>query len=164
MKDIRERIANCMRRDRDNLNREYKRSNFIAHVALQKKIDAALTRKLSKIEDIPAIEFPEILPVSGKRDEIAAAIQNNQVVIIYGDTGSGKTTQIPKICLSIGRGIDGLIGHTQPRRIAARTIASRISDELNSELGQAVGYKVRHTDKTAANTYIKIMTDGILLA
>ena len=153
-----------MRRDRDNLNREYKRSNFIAHVALQKKIDAALTRKLSKIEDIPAIEFPEILPVSGKRDEIAAAIQNNQVVIIYGDTGSGKTTQIPKICLSIGRGIDGLIGHTQPRRIAARTIASRIADELKSELGQAVGYKVRHTDITAANTYIKIMTDGILLA
>ena len=93
MKDIRKRIANCMRRDRDNLNREYKRSNFIAHVALQKKIDAALTRKLSKIEDIPAIEFPEILPVSGKRDEIAAAIQNNQVVIIcsYFYTGCIST-------------------------------------------------------------------------
>ncbi|MEE9160755.1 MAG: DEAD/DEAH box helicase, partial [Gammaproteobacteria bacterium] len=153
-----------MRRDRDNLNREYKRSKVTGQGSLQKKIEAALVRKVVKMENIPVIEFPEILPVSDKRDEIAAAIQNNQVVIICGETGSGKTTQIPKICLSIGRGIDGLIGHTQPRRIAARTIASRIADELKTEPGQAVGYKIRHTDKTAANTYIKIMTDGILLA
>ncbi|MEE9574858.1 MAG: ATP-dependent RNA helicase HrpA, partial [Gammaproteobacteria bacterium] len=164
MKDITEKIANCMRRNRDNLNREYKRSKVTGQGSLQKKIEAALVRKVVKMENIPVIEFPEILPVSDKRDEIAAAIQNNQVVIICGETGSGKTTQIPKICLSIGRGIDGLIGHTQPRRIAARTIASRIADELKTEPGQAVGYKIRHTDKTAANTYIKIMTDGILLA
>ena len=164
MEDIRGEIANCMRRDRDNLIRDYQRLNSTVDVALQKKIKAALVRKQSKIEGLPSIDFPEMLPVSSKRDEIAAAIQNNQVVIICGDTGSGKTTQIPKICLSIGRGIDGFIGHTQPRRIAARTIAARIADELRTELGQAVGYKIRHTDKTNNETYIKIMTDGILLA
>jgi ATP-dependent RNA helicase HrpA len=131
---------------------------------MQENIKAALARKQSRLAALPKIDFPEILPVSARREDIATAIQNNQVVIVCGDTGSGKTTQIPKICLSIGRGINGLIGHTQPRRIAARTIASRIADELNSELGQAVGYKIRHSDKTGTGTYIKIMTDGILLA
>lgn len=164
MEDIRGKIASCIRRDRDKLNREFQRSNLTIDGALQKKIETALARKQSKIEGLPSINFPEMLPVCGKRDAIAVAIQNNQVAIICGDTGSGKTTQIPKICLSIGRGIDGLIGHTQPRRIAARTIAARIADELKTELGQAVGYKIRHTDKTDSDTYIKIMTDGILLA
>lgn len=158
------KIAHCMRRDRDKLLREFKRSNHAKDDALQNKIVQALARKQSKIDRLPALEFPEILPVSAKREDIARAIQDHPVVIVCGDTGSGKTTQIPKICLSIGRGIDGLIGHTQPRRIAARTIAARIADELKSELGQAVGYKIRHTDKTGPDTYIKLMTDGILLA
>jgi len=130
MEDIRKKITRCLYRDRDNLTREYQRVNSSQHDALQKKVEAALTRKQSKIDALPSIVFPEILPVSAKREEIAAAIQNNQVIIVCGDTGSGKTTQIPKICLSLGRGIDGLIGHTQPRRIAARTIASRIAEEL----------------------------------
>ena len=164
MEDIRGKINKCMYRDRDNLVHEYQRANSSQHDALQKKIETALARKQSKIDALPSIVFPEILPVSANRGEIAAAIQDNQIVIVCGDTGSGKTTQIPKICLTLGRGIDGFIGHTQPRRIAARTIASRIADELNSELGHAVGYKIRHADKTSADTYIKLMTDGILLA
>jgi ATP-dependent RNA helicase HrpA len=164
MEDISGKIAKCMLRDRDRLTREYQRVNSSQHDALQKNIETALARKQSKIDALPGLEFPEILPVSARREEIATAIQNSQVVIVCGDTGSGKTTQIPKICLGLGRGIDGFIGHTQPRRIAARTIASRIAEELKSELGQAVGYKIRHSDKTGADTYIKLMTDGILLA
>ncbi|MGL5949648.1 MAG: ATP-dependent RNA helicase HrpA [Aeromonas sp.] len=108
--------------------------------------------------------LPDNLPVSQKQADIAAAISRHQVVIIAGETGSGKTTQIPKICLQLGRGIKGLIGHTQPRRLAARTVASRIAEELTSELGQTVGYKVRFTDQVGEQTFIKLMTDGILLA
>ncbi len=109
------------------------------------------------------ISFPAELPVSQRKDEIARAIEEHQVVIIAGETGSGKTTQIPKICLEIGRGVNGQIGHTQPRRLAARTVAERIAEELRSPLGEAVGYKVRFTDKSADDTLIKLMTDGILL-
>ena len=109
------------------------------------------------------ISYPPELPVSQRRDEIAEAIRDNQVVIIAGETGSGKTTQIPKICLELGRGIAGQIGHTQPRRLAARTVAERIAAELGSPLGEAVGYKVRFTDRSADDTLIKLMTDGILL-
>src|SRR6059058_1218502 len=98
------------------------------------------------------------------RDEIAAAIRDHQVVIVAGETGSGKTTQLPKICLELGRGIHGLIGHTQPRRIAARSVAARIAHELATPLGAAVGFKVRFTDRTGPNAYVKLMTDGILLA
>src|SRR5437868_14036369 len=94
------------------------------------------------------ITFPEQLPVSARRDEIAAAIAAHQVVIVCGETGSGKTTQLPKICLEIGRGLRGLIGHTQPRRIAARSVATRIAQELGTSVGDAVGYKVRFTDRT----------------
>ncbi|MDP1605915.1 MAG: ATP-dependent RNA helicase HrpA [Rhodocyclaceae bacterium] len=112
----------------------------------------------------PAISYDEALPVSARRAEIAQAIQKHQVVIVCGETGSGKTTQLPKICLEIGRGLQGLIGHTQPRRIAARATASRIAQELKSELGKYVGYKIRFTDKTTPDAYIKLMTDGILLA
>ncbi|MFO0440764.1 MAG: ATP-dependent RNA helicase HrpA [Betaproteobacteria bacterium] len=112
----------------------------------------------------PRPEYPEDLPVVAKRGEIAAAIRDNPVVIVCGETGSGKTTQLPKICLELGRGVHGLIGHTQPRRIAARTVATRIAHELKSPLGHAVGYKVRFSDKLSQNTYIKLMTDGILLA
>ncbi len=113
---------------------------------------------------LPKITFPDDLPVSQRREEIATAIQDNQVVVICGETGSGKTTQLPKICLELGRGIAGMIGHTQPRRIAARSVATRIADELGGRVGGAVGYKVRFGDKTGPETLIKVMTDGILLA
>lgn len=117
-----------------------------------------------RLAQLPKPEYPLELPVSGKKDEIAAAIQQHQVVIVCGETGSGKTTQLPKICLELGRGVAGLIGHTQPRRIAARSVASRIAQELNSPLGQTVGYKVRFNDKLSESSYIKLMTDGIMLA
>jgi ATP-dependent helicase HrpA len=112
----------------------------------------------------PRPEFPPELPICARREEIAKAISSHQVVIVCGETGSGKTTQLPKICLELGRGIQGLIGHTQPRRIAARATASRIAQELKTELGGAVGYKIRFTEKVGPRSYIKIMTDGILLA
>ncbi|MGH3206590.1 MAG: ATP-dependent RNA helicase HrpA, partial [Trebonia sp.] len=111
-----------------------------------------------------AISYPEELPVSQRRDDIAEAIKNHQVVIVAGETGSGKTTQLPKICLELGRGITGQIGHTQPRRIAARTVAERIAEELGTQLGDVVGYKVRFTDRSGDATAVKLMTDGILLA
>jgi ATP-dependent helicase HrpA len=114
--------------------------------------------------NLPKPEFPPDLPVSGRREEIAQAIRANQVVIVCGETGSGKTTQLPKICLELGRGVEGLIGHTQPRRIAARTTASRIAQELHAELGGVVGYKIRFNDHVGPKTYVKLMTDGILLA
>jgi ATP-dependent helicase HrpA len=117
-----------------------------------------------RLRNLPQPTYPEDLPVVGKREVIARAIAENQVVIVCGETGSGKTTQLPKICLELQRGVNGLIGHTQPRRIAARTVATRIAHELKSPLGHAVGYKVRFADKLSQNTYIKLMTDGILLA
>ena len=111
-----------------------------------------------------ALATPDVLPIAERRDELIAAIRDHQVVIVAGETGSGKSTQLPKLCLEAGRGVSGLIGHTQPRRIAARTIAERIADELGTELGTAVGYTVRFTDKVSNQTLIKVMTDGILLA
>lgn len=113
---------------------------------------------------LPRPDFPPDLPVSGRRQEIADALQVHQVIIVCGETGSGKTTQLPKICLALGRGAAGLIGHTQPRRLAARATATRIAQELNSPLGEAVGYKIRFTDRLGPNSNIKLMTDGILLA
>jgi ATP-dependent helicase HrpA len=109
------------------------------------------------------ISYPPELPVSQRKDDIARAIRDHQVVIVAGETGSGKTTQIPKICLELGRGVNGQIGHTQPRRLAARTVAERIAEELGEPLGQTVGYQVRFTDVSAGDTLIKVMTDGILL-
>src|SRR6202043_3153662 len=105
-----------------------------------------------------AIVYPEELPVSQRRDDIAAAIRDHQVVIVAGETGSGKTTQLPKICLELGRGMRGLIGHTQPRRLAARTVAERVAEELGTTLGEAVGYTVRFTDQVSDDTMVKIMT------
>ncbi|MFD0785588.1 ATP-dependent RNA helicase HrpA, partial [Micromonospora azadirachtae] len=113
---------------------------------------------------VPAITYPAGLPVSERKDDLAAAIRDHQVVIVAGETGSGKTTQLPKICLELGRGINGLIGHTQPRRLAARTVADRIADELGTELGDVIGYKVRFTDQVGDRSLVKLMTDGILLA
>src|SRR5918911_1399184 len=116
------------------------------------------TRALGKIR------YPPELPITRRKDDIAAAIHDHQVVVVAGDTGSGKTTQLPKICLELGRGRDRMIGHTQPRRLAARTVADRIASELGSTLGSLVGFKIRFTDRTADDTAVKIMTDGILLA
>ncbi|WP_080794623.1 ATP-dependent RNA helicase HrpA [Corynebacterium pacaense] len=128
--------------------------------------DIEKARKLvdARIAHIPTITYPVSLPVTGRKEDIAAAIRDNQVVIIAGETGSGKTTQIPKICLEIGRGRRGLIGHTQPRRLAARTVAERIADELGQSIGETVGYAIRFDDRVSATTSIKLMTDGILLA
>ena len=117
-----------------------------------------------RLRNLPQPTYPDDLPVVTMRADIARAIADNQVVIICGETGSGKTTQLPKICLELQRGVHGMIGHTQPRRIAARSEATRIAQELKSPLGHAVGYKVRFSDKLSSNSYIKLMTDGILLA
>jgi ATP-dependent helicase HrpA len=131
---------------------------------IARAISQSIENKTVRLNSLPKITYPESLPVSQNVDHIAKAIAENQVVIIAGETGSGKTTQIPKICLQLGRGIEGIIGHTQPRRIAARTVANRIADELNTKLGTAVGYKVRFNDQVSEHSYIKLMTDGILLA
>jgi len=132
--------------------------------ALRERIEKSAAARLARKARRPKPEFPAELPVNQRRDEIAAAIRENQVVIICGETGSGKTTQLPKICLELGLGEAGLIGHTQPRRLAARATATRIAEELKTELGGVVGFKVRFTDHTSADSYIKLMTDGILLA
>src|SRR5438445_5620704 len=128
-------------------------------------------RPVPAANPVAAISFPESLPVSARRDEIAAAIAAHQVVIVCGETGSGKTTQLPKIVLAMGRGTanypDGkgrLIGHTQPRRIAASSVAKRIAEELQTPLGEVVGYKVRFQDRLSRGASVKLMTDGILLA
>ncbi len=138
---------------------------------LLQRLETDLALSIDRLErrqkNLPTPTFPADLPVVARREDIAAAIRENQVVVISGETGSGKTTQIPKICLELGRGVGGLIGHTQPRRIAARTVAARIAEELGRPLGAhpgPVGYKVRFGDKTGPDTYIKVMTDGILLA
>ena len=128
------------------------------------KMQASVQRRKSRAEQLPIPEYPAELPVSNRKDEIAEAIRRNQVVIVSGETGSGKTTQLPKICLELGRGVMGMIGHTQPRRIAARSVAARIAQELKSPLGEAVGYQVRFNERVSATSYIKLMTDGILLA
>ena len=121
-------------------------------------------RRAARQAKLPPITYDESLPIHARRQEIAAAITKHPVVIVCGETGSGKSTQLPKICLEIGRGVDGVIGHTQPRRLAARTIAARLAEELRSPLGQDVGFKIRFTDRTRPETYVKLMTDGILLA
>ncbi|OAI93991.1 ATP-dependent RNA helicase HrpA [Pseudomonas putida] len=127
---------------------------------VQASCDQAVARKAS----VPTVRYDDSLPIAAKRDEIKKLVAENQVVIIAGETGSGKTTQLPKICLELGRGQFGLIAHTQPRRIAARSVASRVAEELGTPLGALVGYQVRFEDQSDANTLVKLMTDGILLA
>ena len=131
---------------------------------ISRAVAASIENKQLKLASLPEISYPESLPVSQNVDVISEAIKHNQVVIIAGETGSGKTTQIPKICLELGRGIEGVIGHTQPRRIAARTVATRIAEELKTKLGASVGYKVRFNDLVSDLSHVKLMTDGILLA
>ena len=127
-------------------------------------VDRAVAARAARAARQPRVTYPPELPVAQRAEDIAQAIRAHPVVIVAGETGSGKTTQLPKICLDAGRGERGFIGHTQPRRIAARAVAARIAQELGTPLGDAVGYKVRFTDKTRPDAYVKLMTDGILLA
>ena len=142
------------------------RGNDVAagEAALAQKIAASVAARAARAASIPAISYPEELPISANRDEIRRAIEQHPVVIVCGETGSGKTTQLPKICLEAGRGVAGIIGHTQPRRIAARAVGARIAEELGTPLGQLVGYKLRFQDRSRPEGLIKLMTDGILLA
>lgn len=131
---------------------------------MAKEIEQAAGKVVLREAARPEITYPENLPVSQKKQDILEAVRDHQVVIVAGETGSGKTTQLPKICMELGRGVKGLIGHTQPRRLAARTVANRIADELQTEPGGCIGYKVRFSDHVSDNTMVKLMTDGILLA
>ena len=131
---------------------------------LIKEIDQSIAMAELRRQNLPVITYPDDLPIAQKSELIKKTVLENQVTILCGETGSGKTTQLPKICLDIGLGIRGKIGHTQPRRLAARAVSQRIAEELNTELGNEVGYKVRFSDKSNDNSYIKLMTDGILLA
>jgi len=172
LKILKERVARCMLRDRHRLLQQWQRlhrktgNNGADNTCDKLEMAIVLSEQLAarRLAATPIIHYPSELPISNKRQEIAAAIRDKQVVIIAGETGSGKTTQIPKICLELGRGVYGSIGHTQPRRLAARTVASRIADELGAKLGNLVGYQVRFTDLVGELTRIKLMTDGVLLA
>ena len=163
--ELRARLAALTFRDEHRLRRQVDRANTPDAIEkVERDIAAAEVRVANRRASVPVIRYPESLPVTARREDIAAAIAENQVVVVAGETGSGKTTQIPKICLELGRGIRGTIGHTQPRRIAARTVAERIAEELDTELGDVVGYTVRFTDHASEGTLVKLMTDGILLA
>lgn len=163
-RELRTRLTSLTLRDEHRLQRQLDRVRGGDLARIESDITAAEQRIAARRAAVPAITYPEQLPVTGRRDDIAAAIAAHQVVVVAGETGSGKTTQIPKICLELGRGIRGAIGHTQPRRLAARTVAERIAEELGTELGDTVGYTVRFTDHAAEHTLVKLMTDGILLA
>ncbi|GAA0350121.1 ATP-dependent RNA helicase HrpA [Streptomyces blastmyceticus] len=170
--DLGARLSELMLRDAQRLGRRLEgarrirkpeaRTAVLAEIAAE--ADTAEQRVAQRRAAVPTVTYPDQLPVSQKKDDILAAIRDHQVVIVAGETGSGKTTQIPKICLELGRGVRGLIGHTQPRRIAARTVAERVAEELRTPLGEAVGWKVRFTDQVGGDTLVKLMTDGILLA
>ncbi|MEN1886478.1 ATP-dependent RNA helicase HrpA [Streptomyces mirabilis] len=171
--DLAPRLAELSLRDAHRLGRRLEGARRIrkpeARTAVLAEIDAEVTKAEARMAErrtrVPAVSYPEQLPVSQKKSDIADAIRDHQVVIVAGETGSGKTTQIPKICLELGRGVRGMIGHTQPRRIAARTVAERVAEELDTPLGEAVGWKVRFTDQVNPDgTFVKLMTDGILLA
>ena len=158
-------FAQTLSKDRHFLRSAFKKPNKYGGLAkVEEKYKKSHDLYLQRLSKLPKPEFDNTLPVHEKLDEIKKAIAENQVTIICGETGSGKTTQLPKICLELGRGAAGLIGHTQPRRLAARSVAERIAEELKSEIGSAVGYKVRFTDHTSRDACVKLMTDGILLA
>ncbi|ROT33201.1 ATP-dependent RNA helicase HrpA [Micromonospora sp. HM5-17] len=170
--DLRARLPELMFRDQRRIQRRIdglarlrdprRREPILAEIAAE--VARAEERLARRRAAVPVITYPDDLPVSERKDDLLAAIRDHQVVIVAGETGSGKTTQLPKICLELGRGVRGLIGHTQPRRLAARTVANRIAEELGTELGGVVGYKVRFTDQVGDSTLVKLMTDGILLA
>ncbi|HAS8484659.1 ATP-dependent RNA helicase HrpA [Vibrio vulnificus] len=169
---LRKALSQCLIKDRFRLSKRIagacKINKESARNAVFDEIALDIAKSMMEVEQRsrhqPKIEYPEILPVSQKKDDIADAIAHHQVVIVAGETGSGKTTQLPKICAELGRGKFGLIGHTQPRRLAARSVANRIAEEMETQLGDFVGYKVRFNDQISENTQIKLMTDGILLA
>ncbi len=170
--DLAARLATLTLRDEQRLRRRLdgirrqrdRQRQAAARAAWETEADRAAQKVARRRAALPPISYPPQLPVSQARDELLAAIGGHQVVVVAGETGSGKTTQLPKICLELGRGIRGTIGHTQPRRIAARTVAERIAEELGTPLGAAVGWKVRFTDQSSDDTLVKVMTDGILLA
>ncbi|WP_237260785.1 ATP-dependent RNA helicase HrpA [Thiomicrorhabdus immobilis] len=175
VKNIKNAIQECMIKDRFLLQKMAKQGGFEdltsedlqsnqAWLKLTEKIQASQLQVAARQKTLPSIDYDEALPVASKKDELVELIKNNQVVVIAGETGSGKTTQIPKICLEAGLGLHGKIGCTQPRRLAARSVAERISEELHSSLGQIVGYQVRFLDQVHEHSLIKVMTDGILLA
>ncbi len=166
-------ILQCMLADQPRLRRRLarlggkgrgKNGARRAHKSLRTEIDRSTKRRLERLAALPKPDFPEVLPITAALKEIAGTIETHQVTIVCGDTGSGKTTQLPKICLSLGRGVSGYIGHTQPRRIAARGVALRIASELGSAPGRVVGHKVRFDRDVNDSCYLKVMTDGILLA
>jgi ATP-dependent helicase HrpA len=157
--DVRARLGELTLRDEQRLRRRLQRGQDIAD-ELQRAEERVARRRAA----VPAIAYPPELPVSARREDLLAAIRDNQVVIVAGETGSGKTTQLPKLCLELGRGVRGMIAHTQPRRLAARTVAERIADELQVPLGGAVGYAVRFSDRSGEDTLVRLMTDGLLLA
>ena len=171
--DLDERIALSMRWDQHRLTRSWKTVQQLR--SQQKPFDQPLAKLLQDVDkstrmreqragDVPQLEYDAELPITAKREELLAAIRDHQVIIVCGETGSGKSTQLPKICLEAGRGVTGIIGHTQPRRIAARSVAARLAEELKIKLGSQVGYKIRFNDVSSPRTLIKLMTDGILLA
>lgn len=171
IKQLYTRLDNCLIADRFSIRKKIqllqrRLQDTKPSDQLQDEVEALLLRSEEKVAkrtySLP-VSYPD-LPVSARREEIAKAISEHQVVVIAGETGSGKTTQLPKICLELGLGRVGLIGHTQPRRLAARTVANRIAEELQTSLGSTVGYQVRFTEQVADNTLVKLMTDGILLA
>ena len=129
----------------------------------QSKSETPDGKRALRLGNIPGITYPAALPITARRADIVRAIRKHRVVVITGETGSGKTTQIPKMCLEAGRGLSGVIGCTQPRRVATVTVAHRIAEELGEEIGRSVGYQIRFEDRSGRNNYIKIMTDGILL-
>ncbi len=157
----------CMQADFFRLSRQLRQLNKTPnqkrHAALQKAVDQSIANRTQRKQSIPNLNYPEDLPVSSRRSEIAQAIEKNQVILVCGETGSGKTTQLPKICLELGRGIDATIGHTQPRRLAARAVANRIAEETQTELGSVIGFHTRFQKKLGKHNLIKVMTDGILL-
>lgn len=170
--DLRPRLAELTLRDEHRLRRRLDKVRRIGDddargaglTALLAELDAAERRVTQRREAVPPVSYPEALPVSARREELLEVIAANQVTIVAGETGSGKTTQLPKLCLELGRGVRGLIGHTQPRRLAARTVADRIAEELGVPLGSAVGYAIRFQDRTRDDTLVQLMTDGLLLA
>ena len=159
---LEQRLGECMIRDRFALRKLAGDSK--ASKQFEKRLARSSALASSRRSLAPKIQYPETLPVVARLDDLKAAIAQHQVIIVAGETGSGKTTQLPKICLELGRGVQGLIGHTQPRRVAARSVAQRLSDELGVDLGEEVGFQIRFGDRTSEKTLIKVMTDGILLA
>ena len=173
MRALQRLVAHAMLRDRHRLRSAVSRAidaqraerlSVPEALALAADIERSSALARERLARLPRVRYPEALPVSERKDEIAAAIAAHQVVIVSGETGSGKTTQLPKVCLELERGVTGMIAHTQPRRIAARTVAARIAQELGSPLGQDVGYRVRFSDRVSQHNFLRVMTDGILLA